>query len=290
MDDGIGAILPVITLVIGYALKIAQDWWSARRARQQEEREFWARDRQQYYLPLLGAARELNDRLTRLTLVYSFEPDHFSPDSLSADFRELLMLSADPIRDLYGADPNAGRANAHAVQRLRTRMCRELNFATSSLYRTARYLALAESTRSHLAGGRHGLPEPAASELADRIVTVASALEGPGGAGLPKEQQESIGQIMSTDENRVITQYEFRKRLLDLPGWEQFTALMTFFITEDDDLIGRPDAARLQAKIDHEIRETVRGLNDLCANLAYLTALDRPAEYQFAPRNLGDPW
>ena len=101
-------------------------------------------------------------------------------------------------------------------------MCRDLNAATTCLYQTARYIALAELTRNHLAGGRHGLPGPAALDLNQRIADVASALEGPTGAGLPPEQHESIGEMMCTDGERVIPQCEFRKRLLELPGWEQW--------------------------------------------------------------------
>jgi hypothetical protein len=45
---------------------------------------------------------------------------------------------------------------------------------------------------------------------------------------LPTEQQESIGEMMLTSDGSVITQSEFRQRLLELPGWEQYTALLTF--------------------------------------------------------------
>ena len=41
---------------------------------------------------------------------------------------------------------------------------------------------------------------------------------------------------------------------------EQYTALLTFFITEDDDVDGRPDAARFVAKLPFEVLETVRAL------------------------------
>jgi hypothetical protein len=70
--------------------------------------------------------------------------------------------------------------------------------------------------------------------------------------------------MMLTPDGRVITQFEFRQRLLELPGWEQYTALLTFFITENDDE-AHPNAARLDAKIDHEVLATVTALCTLIA-------------------------
>ena len=71
--------------------------------------------------------------------------------------------------------------------------------------------------------------------------------------------------MMRASGGHVITQDEFRQRLLALPGWEQFTALMTFFLTEDDDVAGRPSAARLAAKIDYEVTATIDALHVLIA-------------------------
>ena len=79
--------------------------------------------------------------------------------------------------------------------------------------------------------------------------------------------------MMLTSDGRVITQFEFRQRLLEVPCWEQYTALLTFFITEDE---GRTDAARLSAKIDHEVLATVIALGNLIASLDQLTTVDQP--------------
>ena len=232
------------------------------------------------FLPLLGAAQEFVARLERLARIYRGEPEAFRPDSLSADFRELYLLTPDPISDLYQADPNEPRRDDRAVQRLRTRMCRELNFATSSLYRAARYIAEAQSVARRMNESRHGLPQSAARDLSETVMSVATALQGPGGAGIAVEQQESIGEMMRASGGHVITQYEFRQRLLALPGWEQFTALMTFLLTEDDDVAGRPSAARLAAKIDYEVTATIDALHVLITALEELTSLGDPLRYR----------
>lgn len=270
----------IVSAVGGYGGKLLQERWAERRADRRLARERWADVRQSVYLPLLGAARDFEQRLERLARIYRGEPESFHPASLSADFRELYLLSPAPIRDLYAADPNAPRRDDHAVQRLRTRMCRELTFATSSLYLAARYIAGAQSVSRRLNEGRHGLPDPAARDLTDRITAVADALQGPTGAGIPTEQQESIGEMMRASDGQIISQYDFRHRLLVLPGWEQYTALMTFFLTEDDDVTARPDAARLAAKVDHEIADTTRALRSVIAVLDELTRHSDPAQYR----------
>ena len=53
-----------------------------------------------------------------------------------------------------------------------------------------------------------------------------------------------------------------------LPGWEQFTALFLFFISEDDKLEIRHDdehdkRARFIAKVCHEVRATTKALAQL---------------------------
>lgn len=273
----------------GYIGKILQDWWTARQARERSIRERWSWERQKYFLPLLGAARELDERLTELAKVYCGESMAFKPENLSGDFRELYLLSPDEIPDLYNADPNSPRRDQQAVQRLRTRMCRELNFATSSLYKTARYVALAVLVRQVLEEGRSNLPAKAAVDVERRIRATSASLQGATGAGLPTEQQDSIGEIMRSDDERVITQYEFRKRLLDVPGWEQFTALLTFFITEDDKIADRPNAARFVAKVPYEVRATVMALRDLVEALERLTMLATPGQYEATPQAMPQP-
>jgi hypothetical protein len=244
------------------------------RSRETEREDEWLAEQRAYHRPLREAAHDLKTRLEYLARIYRhevFEAAPFRPESLSRDFRELYLLSPDPIRDLYGSDPNQPRRDDQAVQRLRTRMCRELNFATSSIYRAARYLAWAQANRILLEEGRSRLPTPSATHIRDQLAAVSQAWQGPIGAGLSTEQQESIGEMMLTADGRVITQFEFRQRLLEIPGWEQYTALLTFFITEDDDIEGRPGAARLGAKVDHEVLATIRALETLITSLDELT-------------------
>jgi hypothetical protein len=250
-----------------------------RRRRETEREDQWIADRRSYYRPLREAANDLKTRLEHLARIYRREPGAgFTPESLSADFRELYLLSPAPIDNLYDTDtdPNQPRRNDDAVQRLRTRMCRELNFATSTVYRAVCFLAWAQVTRRLLDEGRTSLPTQPAKQLGDQLAAVSEDWQGPGGAGLPTEQQESIGEMMLTPDGRVITQFEFRQRLLELPGWEQYTALLTFFITENDDDEGHPDAARLDAKIDHEVLATVTALCTLIASLDQITTVDEP--------------
>ena len=142
----------------------------------------------------------------------------------------------------------------------------ELTFATSALYRTARYLAYARLVHLHLSGGGSSL-EPADREGLDRLIAdVEAALQGPGGAGIFSEQQESIAEMMVDSGGKVLSNYDFRRRLLELPGWEQFTALFLFFISEDDkldlDKLGTNEKkrARFVAKVEHEVRATTEAL------------------------------
>jgi len=264
-----------------------------RRERETEQEDQWITDRRSYYLPLREAASDLKTRLEHLARIYRREPEaRFEPESLSADFRELYLLSPDLIKDLYATDPNQPRRDDHAVQRLRTRMCRELNFATSTVYRAARFLAWAQMNRGLLDEGRNNLPAQSARQLRDQLAAVSNDLQGPGGAGVPIEQQESIGEMMLTPGGRVITQFEFRQRLLELPGWEQYTALLTFFLTEDDNVEARPDAARFNAKVDHEVLATVIALCTLIASLDQITALAGPPDpdWEIERRPCPPPW
>jgi hypothetical protein len=241
--------------------------WRRKRVTEQEDQ--WTEDRRSYYRPLREAAHELEERLKQLAGIYRREPGAgFDPGTVSADFRELYILSRDPIEPiekLYepGTDPNQPRRDDQAVQQLRTRMCRELNFATTSVYRAARFLALAQVTRRLLDEDRTSLPKQSAKQFGDQLAAVSKDWQGPSGAGLPTEQQESIGEMMLTPDGRVITQFEFRQRLLELPGWEQYTALLTFFIT-------------FGPKVDYEVLATVTALCTLIASLDQITTAGRP--------------
>jgi hypothetical protein len=60
--------------------------------------------------------------------------------------------------------------------------------------------------------------------------------------------------MMVDSDGKVLSHYDFRRRLLERPGWEQFTALFPFFISEDD------KRARFAAKVAHEVRATIEAL------------------------------
>ena len=97
----------------------------------------------------------------------------------------------------------------------------------------------------------------------DRLIAeVGARLQGPGGAGIFLEQQESIAEMMLDPDGRVLSHFDFRRRLLELPGWEQFTALFLFYISEDDRLDGAP----------HEVQATTDALGRLDARLAEICA------------------
>jgi hypothetical protein len=252
----------LLSAFVGYGGKWAQDWWTAKKAREKEDEALWSLHRQQFHLPLLDAGRQLKARLSELAAVYTGQPSPHTPQSLAGDFRELYLLSRDEIPDLLASDGNQPRRNDQGVQWLRKRMCYELTFATSSLYRTARYLAYARLVHLHLSGGGSSL-EAADREGLDRLIAdVGTALQGPTGAGIFSEQQESIAEMMVDSDGKVLSHYDFRRRLLELPGWEQFTALFLFFISEDDKLdIPEDDRrARFAAKVAHEVRATIEAL------------------------------
>jgi len=265
-----------------------------RRTQQAAREDQWTAERRSYYRPLREAAHDFKTRLEDLGRIYRHEPPAhapFTPETLSRDFRELYLLSPDPIVDLYGIDPNPPRRNEHAVQRLRTRMCRELNFATSTVYRAARFLAWAQVNRMRLDEGQTSLPSQPAKQLRDQLAAVSQAWQGPSGAGLPTEQQDSVGEMMVNSDGRVITQFQFRQRLLEVPGWEQYTALLTFFITEDEDIEGRPNAARFSPKVEHEVVRTVTALGTLIASLDQIVSVEKPlSDWEIEVRKCPPPW
>ena len=112
------------------------------------------------------------------------------------------------------------------------------------------------------------------------IADVGAGLQGPGGAGIFAEQQESIAEMMSDSDGKVLSHYDFRRRLLELPGWEQFTALFLFFISEDNKLdlsqLGNHEKnrARFVAKVDHEVDATIKALARLETRLTKICGLN----------------
>jgi hypothetical protein len=167
--------------------------------------------------PLLEAARELERRLVDLSRVYRRQwTDPFTPESLSGDFCELYMLSRDPIENFQECDPNERRKDLNAVQKIRTRMVHELNYAVTSLYIIAKYLGWAEHVQRDLKEDRLILRGDARDEILRLFSNVRGSLQG--NAGILVEQQDSIAEMVWAPAGRVITNLEFQKRLLELPG------------------------------------------------------------------------
>jgi hypothetical protein len=279
-------LIVLLSAFVGYGSKWAQDWWTARNARKREAEALWSLHKQQVHLPLLDAGRQLEARLSELADIYRGKSPRHTPGSLSGDFRELYLLRRDEIpwsRDkdegpsILDSDGNQPRRDDFAVQRVRKRMCYELTLATSSLYWTAPYLAHARLAHLHLSGGGSSLDTADREGLDQLIADVGAKLQGDGGAGMFSEQQESIAEIMVDSGGKVLSHYDFRRRLLEVPGWEQFTALFLFFISEDNQLdiatLGEREKnrARFVAKLDNEVDTTIEGparlrtrLGDIC--------------------------
>jgi hypothetical protein len=205
-------LIVLVSALVGYGGKWAWDWRTARRAEKKEDQALWSLHNQQFHLPLLDAGQQLQARLCELSDIYNEKPSKHTPASLSGDFRELYLLSRDellpdPLRpdelpSILDSDANQPRRDDAAVQRLRKRMCYELTFATTALYRTARYLAYARLAHLHLSGGGSTLESDDRKGLDQLIAAVGAALQGPGGAGIFSEQQESIAEMMSTPAGR----------------------------------------------------------------------------------------
>ena len=278
-------LIVLVSTFIGFCGKLAWDWWTARRAEKKEHQALRSLHDQQFHLPLLDAGRKLQARVCELSDIYMGEPSTHTPASLSGDFRELYTLSPDEIVGLLEMNANEPRRNGKTVEKLRRRMCNELTFATTALYRTARYLAYARLAHLHLSGGGSTLEDDDRKCLDQSIADVGAALQGPTGAGIFSEQQESIAEMMVDSGGKVLSHYDFRRRLLELPGWEQFTALFLFFISEDNKLEIRHDdehdkRARFIAKVCHEVRATTKALAKLNERLDKICfpPAERPTE------------
>jgi hypothetical protein len=266
-------LIVLLSGFLGYGGKWVQDWWTAKRAQEKEEEALWSLHQQQFHLPLLDAGQQLKVKLCDLVNSYRGNTQH-KPEDLSGDFRELYLLSRDQIPSLLESDGNQPRRHDEAVQRLRKRMCYELTFATSSLYWTARYLAYARLVHLHLSGGGSRLDLAVRQDLDQLIAKVGAALQGPGGAGIFSEQQEAIAEMMVDSDGKVRSHYDFRRRLLEMPGWEQFTALFYFFISEDDEPNKDDGRARFSAKLCHEVSATIKALACLETRLTKICGLD----------------
>lgn len=218
-------------------------WFDAKQA----ERRLRSEQQQTLLRPLVEATTTLLERLETLAGIYRNQRPKlpFSSESLSSDFRELYMLSPGPV-DLGTSDGNVPRGDPRAVQNLRTRMAHNLNYAASSLYFTARYLGWAKRVSRGLKDGSLVLGENSRREANDLLKSVCQALQGENGAGIPWEEQESIAEVIWKG-NDVITYPEFRRLILESPGWEQLMGLFRFFVD-------------FKPKLDFEVSETAKAL------------------------------
>jgi hypothetical protein len=250
----------VVGALCGYVVKELE----IRKQDRRKKDDLWSSQIQNHWLPLLEAVRELTDRFDELSRVYRKEwTDPFNPDDLSGDFRELYTLSRD--KNWTQHDSNAPRKNGDAVQKVRTRMCHELNYAASSLYITAKYLGIAGQVQRNLKENLLIVSGDARNEMMRLISNVRGSLQGR--AGIFREQQESIAEIVWGPAGRVITNFEFRKRLLDSPGWEQFTNLFRFFVD-------------FGPKVKYEVADTIAALLELEREVNQLSSCPSQKAYE----------
>jgi len=231
-----------------------KEWLDQRRLRDKEKQTRW--------LPLLRAAQDLVERLDEFTLIYKSEPPQYlwnnykwkdargdeHPLPLEAcDFHELYLLdkNSEPIKDFgdLKVDPSARRKDGPTVQGVRTRI-HELNRATSALYRTAKYLGYAQRVRRELSHDLLKIPKETREKMINLLLNVRKELNGTSkehpGLGIVDDLQDLIGESVWGQDDRVISYYEFRERLLRETGWEQFTDLYSGPQFPDDHLRWEP--------------------------------------------------
>jgi hypothetical protein len=109
------------------------------------------------------------------------------------------------------------------VQKVRERI-HELNRATISLYRMARYLGYAQRVLSELTLGQLKIARSKRDEMIALLSDVRRELNGTSetdpGAGIVDDLQDLIGEsVWNLNNSSVITYYEFRERLLNATGW-----------------------------------------------------------------------
>lgn len=257
-------VLPaVIGAIGGYAVKFFEIDYQRNKA----IKDTWRAQKTTHWLPLLRATTDLEARFKYLGDIFEGKPPvKFTPESISADFRELYMLTRDEIPNLEHVNPNAARQNSDAVQRARTRVCHQLTFAESSVYITAAYLAHAEHAWRALTDDELNIPPTHGKHLLGRLHNVRQALQGASGAGLFLEQQEYMGQAMLLPAHTVLSNIDFRRKLFDLPGWEVFSNLLRFF-------------AEFGPKLPHEIAKTIEALKPLQESLVELR--DAPSKQKY---------
>lgn len=260
---------------VGFLVKKLEARAQIRRA----EDDRWAQEKQSHWSPLLEAARDLKSRFRGLTRTYEDEKTSGKAlhDGYPGNFCELYVLDRGKTyeldENLEAGDPITPRKDAYAVERTRARMCHQLTYAASSLYITAKYLGVAERVLRDLKEGALMLSGDARTGMADRIAKVRASLQGEHqAAGIYGEQQESIGEMVWADPaGRLITNYEFRKRLFE-PGWEEFIGLLRFFV-------------HFHKKFEHEVAGTIEALAPLIDDVERLCDCQSKREYEARQRS-----
>jgi len=237
---------------------IFKDWWWPKWKSKADQK-------QTRWYPLLEAAQDLKQRLEELTNKYKQCPpnDPWGKDqklpSEARDFCELYTLhdDPDPIKNLDDSSLKPGllRKNNDDQERVRTRMGHPLNFAANSLYRTAKYLGYAVRVRKELATNKLVLPERTRRVMKEKLEKVRDELHGTSkqhpGAGIILEQQDLIGESVWSSNDYIISDWDFRERLLNEHGWQQYTGLFRFYVN-------------FHMKIYNEVADTIKALAALC--------------------------
>ena len=251
----ISALIALVSALLGALATALAGYFVRKREAENQSRkaqdDLWRTEKQNRWSPLLEAARELHSRFAELKARCR------TPNwDLQGDFCELYVLNRGEAgrldANLEEGDPLAiaARRDGHDVmQATRVRMSHQLNYATSSLYITAKYLGVAERVRRDLKVHLLSMPPDAADKMVDLVSKVREALQGKGSAGMFVEQQESIGETVWGPDDHIITNGEFRKRLLE-PGWEHFVGLFRFFV-------------HFHKKVEYEVTWTINALGPL---------------------------
>jgi hypothetical protein len=262
--DALKILASFIGAVLGGvgAFLLKEVWLDRRKQRDREKQTRW--------LPLFAGAQDLKTRLDDLASKYE-DPRSvwcewtsswgrtFRLPTEARDFHELYLLDANPqvIDESFTlrGDPGGARESESAVKRIRSRI-HELNYATISLYRTAKYLGYAQRVRRELEQGQLRVPATIRNEVIGLLLSVRMELNGTSerdpGAGIVDDLQDLIGESVWGENDGVISYHEFRERLIAKSGWEQFTDLFRFFV-------------HYHMKLDTEVKKTREALQNLCS-------------------------
>jgi len=282
MSDFYAEVMKVVGPVtigglLGYYLRRREGEAQLRRA----EVDRWNQERQSYWFPLLEAAKDFRERLVEMKANYEKQQGRPLHEWLPGDFCEVFVLERNRVdeldKNLEAADPISPRKDPGAVERTKLRIVHQLNYAASSIYKTVKYLGTAEHALRALKEGSLMLPDKDREMMRTLILDARSSLQGKGeAAGIFKEQQEAIGELVWDPDGRIITDHEFRKWVFE-PGWEQFVGPFRFY-------------AHFGKKLGSEIQDTIDALGSLVEALDRLTRGEAPSRRATpSPRRLFKP-